>query len=389
MRYPEFLKENGTIGVIAPSFGCATEPYISCMAAATDWIKSQGYTIVEGPNCHKADGLGISSSPENCGRELTDFYLSSENDMLLTCGGGELMCETVDFIDFEGIKKAAPKWYMGYSDNTNFTFLSNILCDTAAIYGPSIGAFGAHEKHQCLQDTWELLKGNKLTQSGYPLYEKESLKSEDNPYAGINATEQKILKIFEGTKELIPSITSSYSAPVAPDQPLVTTYSAPVAPDQTLVTTYSAPVPPEQTLVTIEGRLTGGCLDCLANLVGTRYDKVKEFNKKYASDKIIWFLEACDLSTMAIRRAIWNLDRAGWFENASGFIIGRPLAAFGTDFCGVDQYNAVHGILGKYNVPIIMDADIGHISPTIPLISGAYTKVTANTANLTVEHLLK
>ena len=29
MRYPEFLKENGAIGFVAPSFGAATEPYRS------------------------------------------------------------------------------------------------------------------------------------------------------------------------------------------------------------------------------------------------------------------------------------------------------------------------------------------------------------------------
>ena len=29
MRYPEFLSEGGTIGFVAPSFGCATEPYIT------------------------------------------------------------------------------------------------------------------------------------------------------------------------------------------------------------------------------------------------------------------------------------------------------------------------------------------------------------------------
>lgn len=27
MRYPEFLSRGGTIGFVAPSFGCATEPY--------------------------------------------------------------------------------------------------------------------------------------------------------------------------------------------------------------------------------------------------------------------------------------------------------------------------------------------------------------------------
>lgn len=27
MRFPEFLKKNGTIGFVAPSFGCNIEPY--------------------------------------------------------------------------------------------------------------------------------------------------------------------------------------------------------------------------------------------------------------------------------------------------------------------------------------------------------------------------
>ena len=27
MRYPLFLQDEGTIGFVAPSFGCATEPY--------------------------------------------------------------------------------------------------------------------------------------------------------------------------------------------------------------------------------------------------------------------------------------------------------------------------------------------------------------------------
>ena len=29
MRYPEFIKAGDTIGFVAPSFGCAMEPYIS------------------------------------------------------------------------------------------------------------------------------------------------------------------------------------------------------------------------------------------------------------------------------------------------------------------------------------------------------------------------
>ena len=83
-------------------------------------------------------GYAVESrnTPEACGKELTDYYCSVDNDILISCGGGEMMCETMNFVDFEKIKSAEPKWYMGYSDNTNFTFLLSTICDTAAVYGP-------------------------------------------------------------------------------------------------------------------------------------------------------------------------------------------------------------------------------------------------------------
>ena len=34
MRFPENLKKGGTIGFVAPSFGCTTEPYKSEIANA-------------------------------------------------------------------------------------------------------------------------------------------------------------------------------------------------------------------------------------------------------------------------------------------------------------------------------------------------------------------
>ena len=59
MRYPAFLKDKGTIGLVAPSFGCADEPYKSCMDAAISRFENMGYKLVEGPNCRKNDGIGI------------------------------------------------------------------------------------------------------------------------------------------------------------------------------------------------------------------------------------------------------------------------------------------------------------------------------------------
>lgn len=345
MRYPEYLKDGGVIGLVAPSFGCTFEPYKSCLDAAIKRFEGMGYKIVEGPNCRRDDGIGISSTPENCGKELTDYYCSGDNDVLISCGGGELMCETLDYVDFEAVKKADPKWYMGYSDNTNFTFLLNTICDTASIYGPCAGAFGMHELHPALEDAIKAFTGKLDKVSGYDKFELESLKDEEHPYAAYNLTETKELRLFMGENEM-------------------------------------------NRLPAFSGRLTGGCLDCLANLVGTKYDNVEAFNEKYKDEGIVWFLEACDLNVMSIRRALWNLDRAGWFKYAKGFIIGRPLAAWKQEMMGLDQYNAVTGILGKYNVPIVMDADVGHLPPAMPIISGAVAEINCEGSNVTLSYEL-
>lgn len=136
MRYPLFLQDEGTIGFVAPSFGCATEPYKTAFLHSQQRFMEMGYRLDLGPNCYAQEGVGISNTPEKCGKELNEYLLTEKADVLISCGGGELMCETLDYVDFKGISEASPKWYMGYSDNTNLTFLLTTLCDTASIYGP-------------------------------------------------------------------------------------------------------------------------------------------------------------------------------------------------------------------------------------------------------------
>lgn len=127
MRYPEFLKDRGTIGFVAPSMGCTTEPYRSAFDNAIKRFHSMGYKTIEGPNCRCDSGIGISNTPKKCAEELNESYASADSDVLISCGGGELMCEVVPYIDFERVKQSKPKWYMGYSDNTNFTFWRLLL----------------------------------------------------------------------------------------------------------------------------------------------------------------------------------------------------------------------------------------------------------------------
>ncbi len=365
MRYPKNLPLGGTIGFLAPSFGCNIEPYRTGFGHALKKWQEMGYRTVLGPNCYAGEGIGISSTPMNCGQEVMDMFLSEEPDCLISCGGGELMCEILPYVDFEKLSQAEPKWFMGYSDNTNLTYLLATLVDTASVYGPCASSFGVEPWHESLWDAFGILAGksgarmrkaaekkamainaeagaeagleggqqtdeHEAAVHGYGLWEKESLKSPENPVVPYNLTETLAIRTYVGRE------------PVADK-------------------------------VTFRGRLLGGCLDCLVNLLGTRYDKTREFVERYREDGIIWFLEACELNVFAIRRAMWQMEEAGWLSHVRGFLIGRP--ENGEPVMGLDACNAVLEVAGRKNVPVVMDVDLGHLPPMMPIVVGSMADV--------------
>ena len=111
-------------------------------------------------------------------------------------------------------------------------------------------------------------------------------------------------------------------------------------------------------------------------------------SKRYKKDGVLWFFEACDLNALDITRALWHLDHCGWFGTAKGFVFGRPLH-FGEEIMGLDQYRAVTNILGKYNVPILMDADLGHLPPSMPMMVGSFAELKRSGDDLTFRFLKK
>ncbi len=346
MRYPQFLQSGGRIGFIAPSFGCATEPYMSDFDDALEEFGKKGYETILGPNCYCDNGIGISNTPEACAAEVNDFFTNDKSDVVISCGGGELMCEILPYVDFDAIRSAAPKWFMGYSDNTNLTFLLNTLCDTASIYSVCASKF-ASPHHQCVDDAFEILTGKRSSVSNYEKWFKEIWGEKIEEDTGeTDDSEEKPIDVFAYRQYL-------YNGTEKTDR------------------------------VEISGRLIGGCMDCLQVLAGTEFDKVSEFSDRYKDDGIIWFLESCDLSVMSIRRALWQMENAGWFKHVKGFLIGRPLR-FDDTFGDFDHYDAMLGILGKYNVPILMDLDIGHQFPQMPIISGACANINAHDNSLSI-----
>lgn len=390
MRYPAFLRENGTIGFVAPSFGCATEPYKSGFLNAQKRWNEQGFHLQLGQNCYVEEGVGISNTPRKCGEELTAYYCDKNNDCLISCGGGELMCEILDYVDFEQIRQAPPKWYLGYSDNTNFTFLLTTLCDAASVYGPCAAAFGMEPLHPSLNDAMLLLQGKKLTMQGYDKWERESLKDEEHPYVPYNLTETSVIKYYlpdgRTNVESLRGTAAKYAGQDEAGQPSLLENRE----CRKALLQESAEFPAgENVEFGFSGRLLGGCMDCLVNFLGTRYDKVTEFVERYKEDGIIWFLEACDLNLMGIRRAMWQMEHAGWFKYCKGFLIGRPRLGMGVEEFGIDSCQAVCEMLYPYHVPVLMDLDIGHLPPSMPLICGSMVNVASDGKTYRVEMELK
>lgn len=377
MRFPKSIKSGATIGFVAPAFGCNVDPYKSAFQNTQKHFTQMGYKLDIGPNCYESKGIGISNTPQLCGKELTKYYCSPDNDMLISCGGGELMCETMSYVDFDRIAAAPAKWFTGYSDNTNFAFLLETLCDTASVYGPCAAAYGMEPQHKCLRDALEIFEGSRSFVENYDKWEKEGLKDEEHPLLPYNCTEDNIMKAFapcdkKSGGEDAASISADSASIFAVD--LISADSASIF----TVDLISADS------VSFKGRLIGGCMDCLTNLVGTRFDKVEAFLEKYKEDGFVWFLESCDLNVFSMRRAMWQMYEAGWFKYSKGFIIGRPLH-FKEEMMGLDQYNAITETVEKLNIPVIMDCDLGHLPPAMPIICGSMANVTFKNNKLRIE----
>ena len=336
MRYPKQIHYGQTIGLVAPSFGAACEPYASALTSAERVFENLGYKYIEYSCARRSDGFGISAPAEECGKEIEQAWCDSVSDALLSCGGGELMCETISHIDFDKIKNAPSKWFMGYSDNTNLVHLLVTLCDTAAIYGPCAPSFGMVDWHESITDAMDIMshEGNDMDRvrvSSYDGWQLESTKDELHPLEPYNIDSKLDIRAYMFEKD-------GYK---------------------------------QKDKVAFGGRLIGGCVDCLSNLVGTKFDKTPEFVRS-SDEGVVWMLECCELTPMDLRRSLWQMYMAGWFENTNGFIFGRP-ERFGEESFGKSFEEIVLDFFEQFNIhtPCIFDADFGHKPPMMPIIMGS------------------
>ncbi|MCQ2505637.1 MAG: LD-carboxypeptidase [Lachnospiraceae bacterium] len=340
MQFPGFLSENGVIGVTAPSCGLVDAPHVYGFESAKSMWQKKNISVKETPNVRKSIGY-VSSSKEDRAKEYMSLIEDSEVEAIVCAAGGDFLMEMLPLLDFETIKKN-PKWTAGYSDPTGIVFLQTVLGDIASIYGGNFTSYGMDPLPDSIKVQRNFLLGllgNKFIQKSYPMFQ-------DHWKPQIIGIEP-----YEPDTEVCWKTASQHAE-------------------------------------TFSGRAIGGCFDVLMEIVGTKMDKVNEFAKKYAEDGILWYLESFSLPNERIYSGLWQLREAGWFENAKGFMFGRP-AMETTSLIGMDYYEAIKMALGDLNVPIVFDACVGHKPPCIMMINGAMTKVSCANGKGSVEIELK
>ena len=326
---PKYLKENDTIYLVAPSFGCTTSPYVERLDASIPKLKELGFNIIEGKNIYKGKGIASSNTPRSRAKEIMDAF-KSDAKAIISVGGGEVMIEILEYINFDVIKEN-PKWYVGFSDNTNLTYTITTICDINTIYGAHAPAF--YNLEYTSLDTYKLLIGEKKFK-GYKKWQLNEYDI-DNPLAGYHFDQKNISLSYGFEKE--------------------------------------------------KGRLIGGCLDCLVSLCGTKFDKTKEYINRHKDEGVIFFFEACDLTSIGVIRALTQLKYAGWFDNVKAFIVGRSFN-FNDESFGISIKDAYLHVLEPLKKPIILDAPFGHLKPTLPLLCGALAEVKFSNNNISIEY---
>jgi len=325
--YPNNLEKGYKIGVTATSGGFVKEADIRRLENGIRHFSEIGYPVIETKNV-RTEHKGRSSDGPTRAKELMQLFDDDKIRVIMAASGGDYLVEMLPFIDFGKIKNN-PKWVQGYSDTTGLTFTITTNLDIATIYASNFGSFGMDEWHSSLKDNIKILEGEDFKQESF---EKFQGGFQDR----ITGLEGYALEKDVDWKNLHP-----------------------------------AGQPAKE--IVIKGRALGGCLDVLLNLIGTRYDRTKEFVEEYKQDGIVWFLESFDLSSEALTIGLWQLKEAGWFEHASGFIFGRP--AMIRTYTDTTYEEAVRSVLGELNLPIILDADIGHKPPQIAMINGAIVTI--------------
>jgi muramoyltetrapeptide carboxypeptidase LdcA involved in peptidoglycan recycling len=324
IRYPRPLQQGDTIGVTAPSSG-VDESLHHLVHNAKKQFEKRGYQVSVGDTVW-TEIKSASASKEVRVAELMAMFTNPDINAIIPPWGGEILLEILPLINWEEID---PKWILGYSDMSTFLFALTVKTGIATAHGPNFVELRCNE--------WEPVASQFMNALQAP--------------AG-SSIEQHSSEKFQSKWQHD-----------APDDPYVYKLDSP---------TEWKTIGSEN--IEVEGRFLGGCIDIIRHLVGTPYGDIKTFQKNFLNDEpILWYFENCEMNATDFHRSMLQFVYAGWFDNAAGIIFGRSPA--GQEVAGFTVLDSMERIKELTGLPIIYNADVGHVPPQITFVNGAYGRV--------------
>ncbi len=314
MIYPSFPKKGDVLGICAPSAGVGHKPEEFDLAVKN--LKKAGYRVKETASV-RVDGIRSAEASKRAD-ELAELFADDSVNTIMAATGGDFLYEILPCCDWD-LFAQHPKWVWGASDPTSLLFPLTMKYDIATIYGMNAGSFDVSSRFRFVRDSLRILGGEAVVQKSFSHIDSHA------PYADVPLELGK--------------------------------------PARWQSNVLSAE---------ISGRCVGGCIDVLKDLIGTPYDAVTSFIRRYRRDGLIWFFDNYALSAESFYRTLLQMKYAGWFEHANGIIIGRH--CFPSSDTGMTYEEALSRVFS--DIPVFYEADIGHTKPCLTMICGALLDLT-------------
>ncbi len=161
---PSKLKKGDTIGVIAPS-NYIEKDDLEYINASIALMEASGFKVKFGKYVFE-DTLGYGTSPEKRAADINWAFKDDEVKAIMCVKGGEDSNTTLDYIDYEMIKKH-PKIICGFSDNTSILNAIHEKTGLVTYHGPTFKSLTSWESGYAykqfiktfVEDTGSLIMG--------------------------------------------------------------------------------------------------------------------------------------------------------------------------------------------------------------------------------------